>query len=347
MQESFTVGVEEEYQVVDAQTGDLRPDGWRVLAVARRSLDEEAQPELHRSMVEIGTSVLSTLADVRDELTRLRRAMGEAAEAVGCRIASAGSHPFAHWRSQAITPKERYEDLEAEFAQVARETVIFGLHVHVGVEDRDLAIRVMNRCRPWLPVMLALSTSSPYWEGGDSGYASFRTEVFRRWPTSGIPEVFASREQYDDLVATLVATGVVEDATKLYWDLRPSARYETLEFRVSDACLTVDEAVLQAGLCRALVCLAHQAEMAGLPAWHPRSEVMRVALWQSARYGLSGNLVDVEAGAPVPAGEMVGRLLETLRPALEVDGDWEEVQELAGAVMARGTGAERQRRAYR
>lgn len=343
----FTIGVEEEYQVLDAETGALRPDGHGVLARARLSVGEEAQPELHESMVEIGTPVCATLAEVRAELSRLRSAMAAAAAPDGCRIAAAGTHPWSRWEGQAITAGERYLGLEEDFAQVARETVIFGLHVHVGVDDRELAIQVMNRCRPWLPVLAALGTSSPFWGGRDTGYASFRTEVFRRWPTSGIPEVFSSRADYDRVVAAAIATGVIDDATKLYWDLRPSARYQTLEFRLSDACSTLDEAVLQAGLCRALVRAGQEAARAGVPVEHARPEVLRLALWQAARYGIEGQLVDPEAGRSRRAPEVVRGLLGMLRPSLEAEGDWEEVEGLAEAVLAGGAGAQRQRRAYR
>jgi carboxylate-amine ligase len=209
----------------------------RVLAAARPELGERVQPELYRSMVEMNTPVCSTLGEVRDAVRRARRVLAEAAERQGLRIAAAGTHPFSHWRDQAVTEKPRYRNLAEDYQQVFREQVVFGCHVHVGFDDREAAIQTMNRTRPWLPMLVALAGNSPYWLGADTGYASYRTEVWNRWPAAGRPHPFASRTDYDALVATLVATSSVREPTKLYWDVRPSTRLETLEFRVADVCM--------------------------------------------------------------------------------------------------------------
>ena len=263
--EEFTVGVEEEYQIVDAGTRGLRPRALSILPRARESVGDQVTPELYLSQIEIGTPVCGSLAEVRSELTRLRREVGAAAGREGSRIAAAGTHPFSHWESQQLTPMRRYAGIAQEYEQLAREHLIYGCHVHVGIKDREAAIQVMNRCRPWLPPLLALAANSPYWLGWDTGYASFRTEVWRRWPTAGTPQLFRGRAEYDALVGTLVATGSVSDATKIYWDVRPSARFETLEFRVTDVCLTVDEAVMIAGLVRALARTCHEQSARGVP----------------------------------------------------------------------------------
>ena len=196
--------------------------------------------------------VCRTLADVRAHLVRLRRAVIAAAGRDGSRIAAAGTHPFSHWEAQALTPKPRYFGIADDFQQLAREQIIFGCHVHVGIADRDAATAVMNRARPWLPTLLALSGNSPFWLGLDTGFSSYRTELFGRFPMTGIPHEFASRAEFDDLVASLVAAGVIDDGSKIYWDVRPSSHVETIEFRVADVCTTIDEAVMIAGLCRAL-----------------------------------------------------------------------------------------------
>jgi carboxylate-amine ligase len=209
----------------------------RVLPAARPELGDRVQPELYRSQVEMNTPVCATLGEVRDAVRRGRRALAEAAEGEGLRLAAAGTHPFSHWRDQTLTEKTRYRNLAQDYRQVFREQVVFGCHVHVGIEDREAAIQTMNRVRPWLPVLLALSGNSPYWLGADTGYASYRTEVWNRWPMAGMPQAFASRAEYDRLVETLMATGSVREPTKLYWDVRPSARQETLEFRVADVCM--------------------------------------------------------------------------------------------------------------
>jgi glutamate---cysteine ligase / carboxylate-amine ligase len=298
-------------------------------------------------MIETNTPVCTTLAEVRQALRRARRALVEAAGQQGLAIAAAGTHPFSSWADQEVTDKTRYHNLAADYRQVFREEVVFGCHVHVGFDDREAAIQAMNRVRPWLPVLLALSANSPFWVGADTGYASYRTEVWNRWPTAGMPQSFASRAEYDALVETLMATGSVREPTKLYWDVRPSARQETLEFRVADSVMTVDEAVMVAGLVRALAVTAHAAADRGDPDPRPRPELLRAAKWRAARHGLEADLVDVLAGQARPAAELVEAFLAEIRPALEEAGDLEEVTELVRATLAGGTGAARQRQVFR
>jgi carboxylate-amine ligase len=319
----------------------------RVLPEARSELGDRAQPELYRSQVEMNTPVCATLGEVRDAVRRSRRALAEAAEREGLRLAAAATHPFSHWRDQAVTDKTRYHNLAEDYRQVFREQVVFGCHVHVGIEDREAAIQTMNRVRPWLPVLLALSGNSPYWLGADTGYASYRTEVWNRWPTAGMPQPFDSRATYDRLVETLVATGSIREPTKLYWDVRPSVHFETLEFRVADSVMRVDEAVMVAGLARALAFTAHAAAVRGDPDPRPRPELLRAAKWRAARHGLDAELVDVLGGSARPAAELVQALLDEVRPGLEAAGDLEEVTELVRATLAGGTGAARQRQVFR
>jgi carboxylate-amine ligase len=318
----------------------------RVLPAARPELGDRVQPELYRSQVEMNTPVCATLGEVRDAVRRGRRALAEAAEGEGLRLAAAGTHPFSHWGDQTVTDKTRYRNLAQDYRQVFREQVVFGCHVHVGIQDQEAAIRTMNRVRPWLPVLLALSANSPYWLGADTGYASYRTEVWNRWPMAGMPQAFASRAEYDRLVETLMATGSVREPTKLYWDVRPSARQETLEFRVADVCMGVDEAVMVAGLARALALVCHDAAARGEPDPAPRPELLRAAKWRAARHGLDADLVDAAAGRARPAAEMVRLFLDRVRPGLEAGGDLEEVTELVETTVARGTGAARQRAVF-
>ena len=298
-------------------------------------------------MVETNTPVCTTLAEVRQALRRSRRALVEAAGREGLAIAAAGTHPFSHWANQQVTDKPRYHNLAADYRQVFREEVVFGCHVHVGFDDREAAIQTMNRVRPWLPVLLALSANSPFWLGADTGYASYRTEVWNRWPTAGIPQAFDSRAEYDRLIDTLVATGSLREPTKLYWDVRPSARQETLEFRVADSVMGVDEAVMVAGLVRALAVTAHAAAERGDPDPRPRPELLRAAKWRAARHGLEADLVDVLAGTARPAAELVEAFLAEVGPALEEAGDLAEVTGLVRATLAGGTGAARQRQVFR
>jgi carboxylate-amine ligase len=342
----FSLGVEEEFQLVDAETGELRPRVEGVLPAARSAVGEEVQPELQRSMIEVGTPVCAELGEVRRELLRLRRDVGRAAEAVGCRIAAVGTHPTARWQDQEITRKERYQRMAADYTRLAWDQLICGCHVHVGVADRELAIGALNRARPWLAPLLALSSNSPFWESVDTGYASYRTELWSRWPTAGPPGEFASRVEYDALVDALVASGTITDAGMVYFDLRPSRRFETLELRVTDVCLTIDEAVLIGGLARALVRTCAEAAAHERPFARWRPELLRAAHWRAARWGMAGQLVHPVTGRPVSAAEVVHALLAHVGPALEATGDREEVTALAAEVEARGTGADRQRAAF-
>ncbi|HEY0079803.1 MAG TPA: carboxylate-amine ligase [Pyrinomonadaceae bacterium] len=346
--EDFTIGVEEEYQIIHPETRELRSRQARILPQAEAVVGDQVQPELYLSQIEIGTPVCRTLADVRAQLVRLRGEVISAAERDGSRIAAAGTHPFSHWEDQQVTPKERYLGIAEDYAQLAREQLIFGCHVHVGIKDREAAIQVMNRTRGWLAPLLALAGNSPFWLGQDTGYASFRTEIWRRWPMAGTPHIFGSREEYDRLVECLVKTGSVTDGTKIYWDVRPSARFETLEFRVTDVCMTIDEAVMAAGLARALARTCYeQSKHDGEPFKHPRPELLRAAKWRAARYGLDEDLIDVSEGRAAPAREVIEKLLGFVRASLEEHGEWEEIEALVRATLARGNGAKRQREAYK
>jgi carboxylate-amine ligase len=338
----FTIGVEEEYQIINPETRELRAHVSRVLPAAQRDLGDEVTNEFYQSQIEIGTPVCRTLADVRSELIRLRRGVVEAAERNGSRIAAAGTHPFSRWEGQPVTDKPRYLELQDDFQQIAREQIIFGCHVHIGIADREDAIQTMNRCRTWLAPIVALAASSPFWLGDETGYSSYRTELFSRWPMTGTPHVFASRQDYDNLVASLVAVQMIPDASKIYWDARPSSHAETLEFRVADVCTTVDEAVMVAGLCRALARTSLAQHRDGVPLDPPRPELLRAASWRASRYGLDGELIDVVARRSVPARELVEAMLTILRPALEVDGDWEEITSLVRVTLDRGNSAKRQ-----
>lgn len=344
--EPFTIGVEEEYQIVHPATRELRSRAHLILPAAQAALGRQVTPELYQSQIEIGTSICQTVAEVRANIAHLRGEVIAAAEKYGNRIVAAGTHPFSHWEDQQLTPNARYRGIATEFQQLASEQLIFGCHVHIGISDREAAIRVMNRARLWLAPLLALAANSPFWLGVDTGYASFRTGIWRRWPMAGTPHFFASRAEYDALVDTLVQTGSISDATKIYWDVRPSARFETLEFRVTDVCLTIDEAVLIAGLSRALARTCYDQAIKNEPALEVRPEVLRAAKWSAARYGLEAELIDVADKRAIPARELVEKLLTTLRPALEAYGDWDEINSLARDTLGRGNGATRQRAAY-
>lgn len=338
-----TLGVEEEYHLVDAATMTLA-DAPEVVPAARQLLGQEAQTEISTSQLEVATPVSSSLAEVREHLVRLRRQADAAAQRHGCRILSSGTHPTGRWTEQRLTDAPRYHQVHQRYGLLALQQLICGAHVHVAVPDAETAVGVCDRLRPDLPLLLALSGSSPYWEGEDSGYASYRTVWFARFPVTGSPEVVRTRAAYDALVEDLVATGVIDDARALYWDARPSALYPTVEVRVADSCPRLDDAVLQAGLARALVRVAAREAQRGLPYPAPRPEVVRAARWRAARFGLEGTLVDLRRATRVPAPELVHELLARVREDLEATGDWAEVAALAEQALGRGSSAAQQRR---
>lgn len=342
----YTIGVEEEFQIVDPDSRELVA-GVRHLLPTAAAPTEQVQAEIYQSMIETATPVCHSLTEVRRELVRLRRTIIAAAEEHGVQLGAAGTHPFSHWRDQEITPRARYQRTAEHFQQIGRELLIYGCHVHVGVPNRRVALEVINRARTWLAPLIALAANSPFWLGHDTGYASFRTEVWSRFPMSGPPGVFVSYAEYEQLVHELAATGVVRDPTRIYWDLRIPANKPTVEFRATDVCLTVDEAVMIAGLCRGLVRTCVDAAERHEPVPLARQELLRCANWKAARYGLEGELVDLSAGGePRPAPDVVADLLTYVRDALEAHDEWDEVSGLVMETLRRGTGTRRQREVY-
>ncbi len=344
----YTLGVEEEYQIVDPETRELLARGGRAVQerAQRSTMGDEVVPELLTAQIEAVSPVCRTLAEVRAEVLRLRREVNVAAAKEGARIAAASTHPFSDWRNQRITPKERYEKLVENYQRLARQQAAFGFHVHVGLADREAAIRVMNRLRLWLAPMLALSANSPFWLGEDSGYASYRTQVWGRMPVSGPPGIFDSKAEHDELIDALVASDVVADATKVYWDIRLPEDLDTIEVRVMDVCSRADEAVMMAGLTRALVRTCYERAERAEPYPKLRPELLRAAHWLASRHGVDAKLPDLEAGQAAPAREIIEKLLTFARPALEEGGDWEEISALVHETLEHGNGANRQRRTY-
>lgn len=341
----LTIGVEEEFHLVDPRSRSLVPRSASVLQqVATRAGGPEH--ELHAALVETATPVCLTLAELRSALRHQRGALLEAAAAAGLHVAGSGTVPLLDLDRQTITPTPRFVQMLDDYQQLAREQLICSCQVHVGVDDRDLAVRAMSRIRPWLPALLALSASSPWWDGLDTGFASYRSEIWARWPTAGMPGRFSGADEYDALIDALMATGVISDPKMAYWDVRPSPTYPTLEVRVADACPTIDESVLQAGLARALVATALADEDGGHEVADVPRELLAAAKWRAARSGTSGALVHPTRGGVAPAVEVIEALLDHARPALVEHGDDEEVERLAHRVLEIGTPAARQRAAF-
>jgi carboxylate-amine ligase len=340
----ITLGVEEEFLVVDPASGDLVPRADLVLNPARARLGSAVDLELNLCQIEVGTSVCTTLGEVGTELAALRLGLASAAEQVETGVVALATHPFGRWQDQQVDLRsERYQRMDDAYRVVARQQVICGCHVHVGFADRDLAIETMNRARPWLPVLLALSANSPFWQGNDTGYASYRLLVWQRWPTSGMPPQLRSAAAYDDLVSQLQSIDAIEDPTFLYWYVRPSGRFPTLEFRACDVCLRVEDAVALAGLIRALAWTCAKEAIEERPYLSPPLELLDSAMWRAGRYGLDSTLVSPSAIATRPAADVVGELLAHVAEGLDVHGDTGGVRRRVDAILQRGNGATWQR----
>jgi carboxylate-amine ligase len=338
-----TFGVEEEYHLVDPVTFALCPSPDLAAAAARHEMGLRLRAEITTTQLETATGVCTTPAELRAELVGARTEAAAAAAGAGVVLLAASTHPFASWREQVITPAPRYEGMVDRWAGLAREQDICGCHVHVGIPDLDTAVAVMDRLRPYLPVLLAMTGSSPFHEGVDSGYESYRTLAWSRWPNAGAPEYLGSAERYRAVVDGLVSSGVVADASQLYWDVRPSSHLPTLEFRLADVCTDLDDAVLHATLVRSLVrVLAGRAER-DEPIPRVRPELLRAARWRAARRGISGQLFDPVSATLVDARLAVRRLLSELEEDLCDHDEWSGADERVQRLFTRGTSASRQR----
>ncbi|MEJ7742804.1 MAG: carboxylate--amine ligase/circularly permuted type 2 ATP-grasp protein [Nocardioidaceae bacterium] len=344
--ETSRIGVEEEFHLVDLQTRRATP---AVDAMLDQLDGDSFAPELQRSLVEANTVPCESLDDLRAELRRLRRRLNEVADPLGLGVVAAGTVPLVDLLGTDISAGARYERMQHEYQLLVREQHICGAQVHVDVPDRDVAVAVVQHVALHLPTFLALSASSPYWRGADSGYASYRCMVWQRWPTAGPPGPMRTAADYDAMVADLVASGTISDPGMVYFDIRPSAHLPTVELRICDACPTVDDVVLIAGLFRALVQRARGWVEEGRPFPQTRHELLRAATWRAARSGLEGDLVDLadpSGPALVPPSLLIERLVKELRPELEASGDWKQVLELSQRALAAGSFAAGQRRMF-
>ena len=341
-----TFGVEEEFHLVDPISYRLTRSPALAAAVLRHEGGRHLHAEITTTQLETATGISTTLSGLRAELVTTRAEAAGAAARAGVRILAASTHPFDGWREQDITPAPRYEAMVDRWACLAQQQDICGCHVHVGVPDLETAVAVMDRARPYLPVLLAMTGSSPFHDGVDTGHDSYRTLWWSRWPTTGPPEYLGSAERFREVVAGLVASGVIADASHLYWDVRPSSHLPTLEFRLADVCTEVDDVVLHAALVRSLVrVLAGRVER-GEPCPRLRPELLRAARWRAARHGLGGQLFDVVRCELVPARAAVRGLLSELREDLRAHDEWAVVVELVERLFERGTSASRQRRTW-
>jgi glutamate---cysteine ligase / carboxylate-amine ligase len=339
---SFTLGIEEEYQTVDPTTFDLRSHiGTELIATGKRLLAEKVKAEMHQAVIEVGTGICDNIQEAREDVVNLRRQMIRLAREHGLVLAAGATHPFADWRVQDIYPDERYLQVVEDMQLVARSNLIFGLHVHVGVEDRETAIHLMNQMRYFLPHLLALSSNSPFWLGMNTGLKSYRTKVFDKFPRTNIPDMFASWADFDGFVKLLIKTNSIDNAKRIWWDIRPHPFFSTLEVRICDLPMRADETLAIAALI--------QATVAKLYKLHSRNQGFRMysrALimenkWRASRYGLDGMLIDFGREQELPCRELILEYLDFVYDVVDELGSRKEV-EYVQTILDRGTGADRQ-----
>lgn len=339
---SFTMGVEEEYLLVDRQTRDLATDPpGELLVECEARLGHRVTAEFMRSQIEVGTRVCAHIGEARGELQELRGTVSEVAGQFGLAPIAASTHPFAHWRTQSHTDKERYADLADALQVTARRLLISGMHVHVAVEDEDMRIDLMNQATYFLPHLLALSTSSPFWHGENTGLMSYRLTVFDALPRTGVPDRFDSYGEYERLVNRLVGAGVIEDGTKIWWDMRPSARYPTLEMRITDICTSLEDSLTVASLYQCILAMLYRLRNSN-QRWRIYPLIcVEENRWRAQRYGVTDTMVDFGLGEQVPYGELLAEILDMVAPEAEDLGCADEVRH-AREILARGTSAQRQ-----
>ena len=346
MGHAFTIGVEEEFQIVDPETWELRSHVTQLLSASAPALGDQIKRELHQSIVEVGTKICADVSELDEEICHIRRELSASAESVGLRIAAAGTHPFSSWKDQIISPGERYESIVEELQQLARSLLIFGLHIHVAVPDKASTIELLNEARYFLPHLLALSTSSPFWQGRDTGLKSYRTTVFRRFPRSGIPDQFESWGHYEDYVNTLVELHCIDNGKKLWWDLRPHPQFGTLEFRICDVPTSPNTTIALAALAQAIVVKLYRLRRRNLGfRIYPRS-LVEENKWRAARYGIDGRLIDFGRRAEVPMKELAVELLEFVDDVVDELGSRQALQ-YVHRIVAEGTSADKQLEVFR
>lgn len=343
---TFSIGIEEEYLLVDKETHDLAPEQPpALLKKAEKALRGQVSPEFLRSQIEVGTRVCGSVQEARDQLVELRSTIGTIAGEFGLAPIAASTHPFAHWESQHHTDKERYNVIARDLQHVGRRLLICGMHVHVGIEDDDLRIDLLDQAPYFLPHLLALSTSSPFWQGVQTGLKSYRLSVFDELPRTGLPHSFSSYSEYERTIELLVSAGLIEDASKLWWDMRPSARFPTLEMRITDVCPLIDDAIAIAALYLCILRLLYRLRRENKRWRHYPPFLIRENRWRAQRYGIEKGMVDFGKGAVVPFSDLMEELFELVAEDAAYFGCTAEIAHVR-TIVQRGTSADRQLARY-
>lgn len=345
MFDQFTLGIEEEFQIVDPETRELKSHVSEILEEGKLLLGEKIKPEMIQSMIEVGTGVCANIQEAREDITKLRCIISGLARNKGMEIVAASTHPFSKWSEQEIFDDERYEFLVQELQMVARSLLIFGVHVHVGIAEPERRIHIMNAARYFLPHVMALSTSSPFWLGHNTGLKSYRSEVFKKFPRTDIPDHFDSYQSFQRYVDTLVKMNCIDNAKKIWWDVRPHPLFPTLEFRICDIPTRVDDTIAIAALFQAIVAKLSKLIDQNLGFRLYRRMYIQENKWRAIRYGLDGKLLDLGKQKEVPARDLIHELLDFIDDVVDELDSRKEIEHIH-TIMQRGTSADEQLRVY-
>ncbi len=337
----FTLGVEEEFQVIDPKTRELRSHMHQIVEGGKVILKEQVKAEMHQSVVEVGTNICKDVSEARKEVTYLRQMVAKLAQKQGLVIGAAGTHPFSRWQDQLITDHPRYEEIIREMQDAARSNLIFGLHVHVGIDDREIGIRLMNQARYFLPHIFALSTNSPFWEGRNTGFKSFRTKVFDKFPRTGIPDEFSSAAEYDAYIQLLVKTNCMDNAKKVWWDIRLHPFFNTIEFRICDIPMRIEETITLAAIMQGIIAKLYLLMQFNLSFRTYSRALINENKWRAARYGIDDKLIDFGKEKEVETKLLIEEITEFIDDVVGDLGSRKEVDHVF-SMMKRGTGADRQ-----
>lgn len=341
----FTIGVEEEFMVIDPVTRELISHEQKIVEAAQKVHEDQVKAEMHQAVVEVGTNICRNTEEARNEVIKLRKTVATLAGELGYRIGAAGTHPFSHWQYQLITDHPRYQDIVDELQEAARSNLIFGLHVHVGFQSREMAIHIANQVRYFLPHVFALSANSPFWEGRNTGYKSFRTKVFDKFPRTGIPGYFASLEDYDNYVKLLVKTNCIDNAKKIWWDIRVHPFFETIEFRICDCPMLVDETIAFAAIFQALCAKLYKLRQQNMKFINYSRHLINENKWRAARYGIDGKLIDFGKEIEVNTRSLILELLDFVDDVVDELGSRNDLN-YVHKILEQGTGADRQLAVY-
>lgn len=341
----FTLGVEEEYMVLDPVTHELKSHEQKIVQEGQKMIKDKVKAEMHQAVVEVGTDICADVDEAFMDVATLRKTISGIAGSLGYRMGASGTHPFSHWESQLITDHVRYSEIINELQEAARSNLIFGLHVHVGMEDRKMAMHIANSARYFLPHVFALSTNSPFWEGRKTGYKSFRTKVFEKFPRTGIPDAYDSIEDYDNYIKLLVKTNCIDNAKKIWWDIRVHPFFNTVEFRICDIPMTVPETIAIAGMFQAICAKLYKLRSQNLNFMMYSRALLNENKFRASRYGIDGNMIDFGKESEVNTRILIYELLDFVDDVLPHLGSRHAVSYIH-KILEQGTGADRQLKTF-